>query len=117
MTDLTTTLADRKKSHGNFADNAVVIQNLKRVMRDTENWGSLSSSQREALEMIQHKIGRILSGNANHIDSWHDISGYATLEENILIANQEINKPLPIRLSPHSDNSKPLAECMDKDMK
>ena len=90
MSDIESTLAERKKSHGNFADNAAVIQSLKRIMKDTENWGKLSSAQREALEMIQHKIGRILSGDTNHIDSWHDIGGYAKLVEDILTANQAV---------------------------
>lgn len=29
--------------------------------------------------MIVHKIGRILNGDPNYADSWHDIAGYATL--------------------------------------
>jgi hypothetical protein len=35
--------------------------------------------QVEALEMIAHKIGRILSGDPNHQDHWDDIAGYAKL--------------------------------------
>lgn len=58
---------------------AVVMQNLKSVMRDTPNWECLKPSQREALEMIQHKIGRILNGDPDYDDNWVDISGYATL--------------------------------------
>lgn len=42
-------------------------------------WDSLSSDQQEALEMIAHKIARILNGNPNKIDSWEDIAGYAIL--------------------------------------
>jgi len=29
--------------------------------------------------MIATKVARILNGNANHIDGWHDISCYAAL--------------------------------------
>jgi hypothetical protein len=29
------------------------------------------------LEMIAHKIARVLNGNPDHHDHWHDISGYA----------------------------------------
>jgi hypothetical protein len=43
------------------------------------NWALLSASQKEALEMIAHKIGRILNGDPNYDDSWRDIAGYAEL--------------------------------------
>jgi hypothetical protein len=48
-------------------------------MRRTPGWKRLSKDKREALEMIQHKIGRILNGNPEFHDSWHDIVGYAKL--------------------------------------
>jgi len=31
--------------------------------------------------MIAHKIGRILNGDPDYQDSWHDIIGYARLVE------------------------------------
>lgn len=34
--------------------------------------------------MILHKIARIMNGDPDHIDHWHDIAGYATLIEWIL---------------------------------
>lgn len=39
---------------------------------------------KEALDMIVHKIGRILNGNPNYIDSFRDIAGYAELVVNYL---------------------------------
>ena len=36
----------------------------------------------EALEMIAHKIARILSGDADYADNWVDIAGYAQLGNN-----------------------------------
>ncbi len=53
-------------------------------MRTREGWIRLSFSQREALEMIAHKIGRILNGDPDYADSWHDIAGYAKLVEDEL---------------------------------
>lgn len=35
--------------------------------------------QKEALEMIMHKVARLLNGDPRHIDAWSDIVGYATL--------------------------------------
>ena len=39
----------------------------------------LDDDQIEALDMIASKIARVVNGNPNHIDSWIDIAGYATL--------------------------------------
>lgn len=39
----------------------------------------LPKMHREALDMIAHKIGRILNGDHDYADSWDDIAGYARL--------------------------------------
>lgn len=79
------TLNERAKTHGDFISNSSIMQTLKQVMRTQGvNWDTLTASQKESLEMIQHKIGRILSGNPNEPDHWKDIAGYATLVQNIL---------------------------------
>lgn len=79
MTDINKTLSERGNRYGNFADHARITQNIKRAMRDSHNWQSLRDDQREALEMLAHKIGRILNGDPNYHDSWHDIIGYTKL--------------------------------------
>jgi hypothetical protein len=73
------TLAERGSRYGEFEDGAFIMQSLKGVMQSTDGWTRLSPPQREALEMIQHKIGRILNGDPNYADSWVDIAGYAKL--------------------------------------
>lgn len=72
------TLKQREKTHGNFATHALISQSLKEVMRDHGIY-ELSPDQAEALEMIAHKIARILNGDPNHHGNWHAIAGYATL--------------------------------------
>jgi hypothetical protein len=72
-------LAERGKTHGVFRTHANISQSLKEIMRSMPGWERLTHSQREALDMIQHKIGRILNGNPNHADHWDDIAGYSTL--------------------------------------
>jgi len=72
-------LNERGSRYGKFKDGADIIQKLKSVMRSTNGWDNLSPSQREALEMIQHKVGRILNGDPNYDDNWIDISGYSKL--------------------------------------
>jgi hypothetical protein len=78
---LSALLAERNKIHGDFACDAGTAQRLKTAMRDTVNWDALTDMQREALENIATKIGRILSGDPNHADHWSDIQGYARLIE------------------------------------
>lgn len=77
--EIDNTVTQRGERYGLFADGAVIMQELKAVMRATHGWERLTPSQREALEMIQHKIGRVLNGDPTYDDSWRDIAGYATL--------------------------------------
>ena len=75
------TLAERGSRYGVFMGHAHVTQDIKNairlhlVARDKK----LSDDQQEALDMIAHKIGRIVNGDPNYVDSWHDIAGYAQL--------------------------------------
>jgi hypothetical protein len=72
------TLKQRQKTHGDFATHAAISQELKAVLWKHDFQG-LAPDQCEALEMICHKIARILNGNPDTHDHWHDIAGYATL--------------------------------------
>jgi len=78
---LVSVLEERGGRYGCFVDHAEVSQRLKKVIweelatRDKQ----LASDQAEALEMIMHKIGRIINGDADYDDSWRDIAGYSML--------------------------------------
>ena len=72
-------LAQRGSRYGSFDSHAAITQSLKSVMVCTPNWKHLSASQKESLEMVAHKIGRILNGDPNYKDSWVDIVGYTQL--------------------------------------
>ena len=72
------TLKQRQKTHGDFATHAKISQQLKAVLWE-HDFQELDADQIEALEMICHKIARVLNGDPNHHDHWHDIAGYATL--------------------------------------
>ena len=74
-------LNERQKTHGDYYRTAATAQALKDEMRRGMNWTSLDDMQRETLEMVATKIGRILSGNPHEIDHWKDIAGYAQLIE------------------------------------
>lgn len=88
-TDLTATLEERGKRYGRFTGHARITQELKRVIKEhTPGLRFLESGttaphlapdQQEALDMICHKIGRIINGDPDYADSWIDIAGYAQL--------------------------------------
>lgn len=88
MTDIQKILAERKKTHGSFEISSYTSQTLKDNMRDTPNWAELDMDQKECLDMIAHKIARILCGNPNEQDHYLDMSGYCTLIVNRLKAEQ-----------------------------
>ena len=75
------TLNERAKDYGTFRDSAALMQGIKRLLADhaAKHDKTFADDQWEALEMIVHKIGRIVNGNPDKVDSWVDIAGYATL--------------------------------------
>lgn len=77
-TDVTQVLTERGQRYGKFKDHAQISQELKKVLLDY-NYLRMDHDQVEALEMICHKIARILNGDPNYADSWVDIAGYAKL--------------------------------------
>jgi hypothetical protein len=86
--DIQSTLEARGERYGKFAGHAGISQGLKAIMHHSPGWGRLAPDQAEALEMVVHKIARILNGDPDYVDSWHDISGYAKLVEDRLSALQ-----------------------------
>lgn len=80
---------ERAKTHGRFEDHARCTQYLKRVVRleidkrEKRGQDKLSTQHLEAIDMILHKIGRIVAGDCAYQDHWDDIAGYAH------IANKE----------------------------
>ena len=75
-------LAERNRTHGDFARNAEISQQLK-MLFDRYGKEDLHVVHREALDVIALKISRILSGQSHFKDHWVDIAGYATLGANI----------------------------------
>jgi uncharacterized protein YdhG (YjbR/CyaY superfamily) len=80
-TNVDAILNERANTYGSFESVAKVAQQLKHVAAShaIAIGAELSHDKIEALEMIFSKISRILNGDPNHLDSWTDIAGYATL--------------------------------------
>jgi hypothetical protein len=85
-------LEERGNRYGKFSGQAEVSQRLKGVVREFEakRGCDLDPDQRESLEMICHKIARIINGDPNYHDSWADIAGYAKLVADRLETGKEV---------------------------
>lgn len=84
------TLQERgEKYGGSFLEQSQIAQQLKNTARNAPNWSQMRVDKREAIEMICTKLSRVLFGDHNDIDSWHDIQGYACLIEKRLKLEQE----------------------------
>ena len=77
--DIAATLTERGARYGKFTGHAKVTQELKRILHQHPKWPALEDDQKESLEMVMHKIGRIVNGDPDYADSWVDIAGYAKL--------------------------------------
>jgi len=82
--DINKTLQEREKTYGSFESFSEISQALKNTLRASDGHANLTNAQVESLDMIMHKAARILNGSPDHIDSWHDIAGYAQLVVDIL---------------------------------
>lgn len=94
------TLRQRQLTHGDFATNAHVAQGLKNFFFNQPGYDYLTNIQREALDLIATKIGRILSAGNNNPDNWHDIAGYAILAEGEVRATIESERAAAQVLEP-----------------
>ncbi len=78
---ITEILEERGKRYGPFIGHAAIAQELKRTVERYINARScdLENDQKEAIDMICHKIARIINGDPDYSDNWIDIAGYAQL--------------------------------------
>ena len=83
------TLSQRQEQYGSFEDVAMFTEQMIDVMRKGY-YEKLAYNQKMALYMICSKMARIVNGNPNHKDSWHDIAGYATLIDNELVSEKDM---------------------------
>jgi hypothetical protein len=68
---------NRDEQHGGMEAVGSVSQQIKQAMRGSRNWSRLTSGHQEALDMVAHKIARVLSGADPHDpEHWVDVAGY-----------------------------------------
>ena len=86
------TLAERQAQYGCFEDVARTTDKIMEALSEVRVNGlnELPYPHRMALYMIASKMARIVNGNPNHKDSWHNIAGYATLIDNELVSEKDM---------------------------
>lgn len=89
MADIGKVLEERGSRYGEFKNHAEIAQGLKHEMHVSPGWNRLDQDMKEALEMVQHKIARILNGDPQYLDSWLDGAGYFKLVADRLEAKAE----------------------------
>lgn len=79
QTNIQDILAQRGGRYGTMMSNGKTAQALKATLREGGNYDLLADDQKECLEMLAHKMSRIVNGDPNYSDSWIDLCGYAQL--------------------------------------
>lgn len=69
----------RREQHGDWKEQSLTANELKKAAHEGSGWHDMSASQQEAVDMILTKVSRIVTGNPYHQDHWDDIGGYALL--------------------------------------
>ena len=88
MSNIESTLKERGNNYGKFNEHARITIGMKGIVRDAPSFDKMAPYQAEAIDMILHKIGRIVNGDPDYVDSWTDIAGFATLVEKELTSKQ-----------------------------
>lgn len=110
MTSIDGIIEERTKRYGDFEGTAKVSTDLKERIRHHiyDRDAELKPDQWEALDMICHKMARIINGDPDYIDSWDDIAGYAKLVADRLRREKKehIRNDNVIQLQPDNNGKK-----------
>lgn len=82
MSDIDSTLKERGSRYnlnGEYKDHARLTQSMKECCRKHKGWTTCPPDMQEAIDMILHKIARVINGDPYYIDNWVDIEGYSRL--------------------------------------
>lgn len=92
--ELNKILKERGENYGDFIEMAKISGGIKRVLFEKKSISryGLDPDEREALEIIAHKMSRIVNGNPHFEDSWRDIAGYATLVANRIARDKRMGE-------------------------
>lgn len=81
-------LASRSKLRGDYKTMAKAHAGIMEAIAKNSS-RRMSDEELLSLNMIGHKLARIITGTAYDSDSWKDVAGYATLVVNTMEDNNE----------------------------
>ncbi|WP_104761450.1 DUF6378 domain-containing protein [Helicobacter cetorum] len=79
MNAIKSVLDERAKQYGSYKSMAELDTKFKEVLRSHRNFKDLPDEIKLSLEMILHKVSRVVNGDFNHRDNFIDIKGYSEL--------------------------------------
>lgn len=82
------TLNERQSQYGCFEDVAFATENIIGILKRC-GYDNMPNTHKMAMYMIVSKMARLVNGDHNHLDSWHDIGGYSKLIENLIGGENE----------------------------
>jgi hypothetical protein len=78
MSQVNKVLEERGSRYGEFHDLAIISQTIKDMYYLNQN-ENVTPAMDEAMEMIIHKLARIINGDQRYRDNFIDIQGYCQL--------------------------------------
>ena len=66
-------------TNGTYDDHAALTQGMKELCRGHAGWNKVHPPAKEAIDMILHKIARVINGSSTYKDNWVDVEGYSRL--------------------------------------
>lgn len=85
MNSLNNTLSARGAIYGDYEEGSLFIANIMEEMeaaRKSQGYLPLTEENRVHINYILLKLTRIMI-TPDHVDSWHDLAGYAKLTEEV----------------------------------
>jgi len=89
--NLEDTLKERGSVYGDFDGNLYLRAQMMAAIDarfEAVNGVALNNSQRHLFQDVIAKLAR-LAATPEHLDSWHDLAGYATLVEDLILKDTE----------------------------
>jgi len=74
-------LDDRERTHGIWAQTAIVTWEIWEALSNGRNWEELPPHAKVALFLMSNKMARIVVGRWEVSDHWVDLGGYSELEQ------------------------------------
>lgn len=104
--DANETIRGREPLYGDFTKRAAITDaiiaicegqpdemDIIHVALPVTRWRDMDPVKRQAIRAIADKLGRILNGDPEHVDNWHDIQGYAKLAEDRCVRQGDMFAP------------------------